>query len=387
MSSCPSLSSFFLNTMCPPSVGGATFLIVAYSTVIAVGLLGNAGLVFIIARQQELRNVTNILIANLSCSDILMCLVCLPVTVIYTLMDHWVLGEALCKVTPFVQCMSVTVSIFSMVLISLERHQLILHPTGWSPAAGHSYLAVGLTWLVACFISLPFLSFNILTDSPLHNASLPTNPFRDHLICMELWPTEKHRLAYTTSLLLFQYCLPLLLVLYCYLRIFLRLRRRRDMMERSRKTQGARRINAMLAAIVAAFALCWLPLTVFNTLFDWNHQALPACQHDAVFSACHLTAMASTCVNPVVYGFLNSNFQKELKSTLQRCQCAQRRAVPESYESFPLSTVGSEGPTKGTSLHRMGSLLSSLPRHETTPPATTSGGATSGGNGGGRSDD
>ena len=86
------------NTMCPPSVGGATFLIVAYSTVIAIGLLGNAGLVFIIARQQELRNVTNILIANLSCSDILMCLVCLPVTVIYTLMDHWVLGEALCKV-------------------------------------------------------------------------------------------------------------------------------------------------------------------------------------------------------------------------------------------------------------------------------------------------
>lgn len=50
---------------------------------------------------------------------------------------------------------------------------------------------------------------------------------RDHLICMELWPSDKHRLAYTTSLLLFQYCLPLLLVLLCYLRIFLRLKRRR----------------------------------------------------------------------------------------------------------------------------------------------------------------
>ena len=74
--------------------------------------------------------------------------------------------------------MSVTVSIFSLVLIALERHQLILHPTGWSPAAGHSYLAVGLTWLVACFISLPFLSFNILTNAPFQNLSLPANPFR-----------------------------------------------------------------------------------------------------------------------------------------------------------------------------------------------------------------
>uniref|UniRef100_A0A3B4G2N4 Neuropeptide Y receptor type 1-like n=2 Tax=Haplochromini TaxID=319058 RepID=A0A3B4G2N4_9CICH len=347
---------------CPPSVGGATFLIVAYSAVIAIGLLGNAGLVFIIARQQELRNVTNILIANLSCSDILMCIVCLPVTVIYTLMDRWVLGEALCKVTPFVQCMSVTVSVFSLVLIALERHQLILHPTGWSPAAGHSYLAVGLTWLVACFISLPFLSFNILTNDPFQNISLPANPFRDHLICMELWPSDKHRLAYTTSLLIFQYCLPLLLVLLCYLRIFLRLRRRRDMLERSRRTRGAQRINVMLLAIVIAFALCWLPLNVFNTLFDWHHQALPDCQHDTVFSACHLTAMASTCINPIVYGFLNSNFQRELKLTLQRCQCGNR--ATESYESFPLSTVGSEGMTKATSLNRMGSMCIPSPRPE-----------------------
>ncbi|XP_074484578.1 neuropeptide Y receptor type 1-like isoform X1 [Sebastes fasciatus] len=402
---------------CPPSVGGATFLIVAYSAVIAIGLLGNAGLVFIIARQQELRNVTNILIANLSCSDILMCVVCLPVTVIYTLMDRWVLGEALCKVTPFVQCMSVTVSVFSLVLIALERHQLILHPTGWSPAAGHSYLAVGLTWLVACFISLPFLSFNILTDDPFQNISLPANPFRDHVICMELWPSDQHRLAYTTSLLLFQYCLPLLLVLLCYLRIFLRLRRRRsrrstslfhsiqtqcidasvpwlcrgcavgvlwylcdgrrpavlcrDMLERSRRTQGAQRINVMLLAIVVAFALCWLPLNVFNTLFDWHHQALPDCQHDAVFSACHLTAMASTCINPVVYGFLNSNFQRELKLTLQRCQCGHRAA--ESYESFPLSTVGSEVTTKATSLNRMGSVCipSARPEISSAIPAVT----------------
>lgn len=251
---------------------------------------------------------------------------------------------------------------------------------------------------------------------------------------MELWPSDKHRLAYMTSLLLFQYCLPLLLVLLCYLRIFLRLKRRRsnncsfiflkalsfsdpsvcdrvllpswccfqcslcielfplgfgvifhsglsdkrhhavlcrDMLERSRRTRGAQRINVMLLAIVIAFALCWLPLNVFNTLFDWHHQALPDCQHDAIFSACHLTAMASTCINPVVYGFLNSNFQKELKSTLQRCQCGTRAV--ESYESFPLSTVGSEGMTKATSLNRMGSVCVLSPRLETSSaiPAKT----------------
>lgn len=138
------------------------------------------------------------------------------------------------------------------------------------------------------------------------------------------------------------------------------------MLERSRRTRGAQRINAMLLAIVVAFALCWLPLNVFNTLFDWHHQALPDCQHDAVFSACHLTAMASTCINPVVYGFLNSNFQRELRTTLQRCQCGTRPG--ESYESFPLSTVGSEGVTKATSLNR---ICVPSPRTETSSSLLT----------------
>ncbi|XP_076126619.1 neuropeptide Y receptor Y8b [Alosa pseudoharengus] len=336
---------------CPTSVTGTTFLIVAYSVVLAVGLVGNTCLVLVITRQKEMRNVTNIFIANLSFSDILVCLVCIPVTVIYTLMDRWILGEALCKFTPFVQCMSVTVSIISMVLIALERHQLIIHPTGWKPVVGHSYLAVAITWMVACFISLPFLSFHVLTEMNFHNLTLPFNPFPDHLVCIEDWPTNEKRLAYTTSLLVFQYFLPLALILLCYVRIFLRLHRRRDMVERTRdarqkKAKGSKRVNIMLASIVVAFAVCWLPLNIFNTVFDWNHEAIPSCHSDAIFSACHLVAMASTCVNPIIYGFLNNNFQKELKALLYRCRCW---GAPEDYESFPLSTV-STGITKGSIL-------------------------------------
>ncbi|MEQ2219681.1 hypothetical protein XENOCAPTIV_021866 [Xenoophorus captivus] len=169
---------------------------------------------------------------------------------------------------------------------------------------------------------------------------------------MELWPSDKHRLAYTTSLNISSE-----LSGNGYHSVLCR-----DMLERSRRTRGAHRINIMLLAIVIAFALCWLPLNVFNTLFDWHHQALPDCQHDAVFSACHLTAMASTCINPVVYGFLNSNFQRELRTTLQRCQCGTRAG--ESYESFPLSTVGNEGITKATSLNRTGSVCVPSPRPE-----------------------
>ncbi|KAG9270419.1 neuropeptide Y receptor type 4-like [Astyanax mexicanus] len=338
--------------LCPPSLSGTTFFIVAYSATLAVGLLGNTCLVAVILRQKEMRNVTNIFIANLSFSDILICIFCLPPTIIYTLMDRWILGEALCKVSPFVQCSCVTVSIFTMVLIALERHQLIIHPTGWKPVVGHSYLAVAVTWIVACFISLPFLPFHVLENLRIdsHNFSLPAGASIDHIVCKEEWPSPGNRLAYVTSLLMFQYCFPLVLITFCYLRIFLRLCQRKDIIERTRdarqrKAKHSKRINIMLATIVAVFAFCWLPLTVFNTIFDWNHEALPVC-HNAVFSVCHLMAMASTCVNPIIYGFLNNNFQKELKSLLYQCRCW---GAPENYESFPLSTVSTDI-TKGSVL-------------------------------------
>lgn len=333
---------------CSLSVSGTTFLIIAYSAVMAVGLIGNSCLVFVITWHKEMRNVTNVFIANLSCSDILMCIVCLPVTIIYTLMDRWILGDTLCKLTPFVQCISVSVSIFSLVLIAMERYQLIVHPTGWKPVVGQSYLAVGVTWIVACLISVPFLSYSVLA-LPFQNLSVPFPV--DHFVCMERWPSVRQRRAYTTFLLVFQYFLPLALIAVCYLHVYLRLRRRKDMVERGRNAtqnnnKGSNRINAMLITIVVAFALSWLPLNVFNAVFDWNHEAIPSCSHDTIFSFCHLMAMVSTCVNPVIYGFLNSNFQKQLKSTLLRCRCW---GAAERYESVPLSTVSTEV-TKGSIL-------------------------------------
>ncbi|XP_075766999.1 neuropeptide Y receptor type 1-like [Pelodiscus sinensis] len=327
---------------CGASVGNSTLLIVAYSALLAVGLVGNLCLVGAIARHKQPRNVTSIFIANLACSDLLMSLVCLPVTVIYTLMDRWVLGEFLCKASPFAQCVSVTVSILSLAWIALERHQLITNPTGWRPGAGHAYLAVSLTWLVSGCISLPFLAFSVLTDEPFRNLSLPSGAGAGQLVCVEKWPSDGHRLAYTTCLLLFQYFLPLLLILACYCRVFLRLRRRRDMLERSKdgaRAASHRRVSVMLACLVAAFAACWLPLTVFNALYDWAHELISVCHHNLIFSLCHLAAMASTCINPLLYGFLNSNFQQELKALLARCSCP---AGKDAYESFPLSTVSTE---------------------------------------------
>ncbi|XP_041865402.1 neuropeptide Y receptor type 4 [Melanotaenia boesemani] len=358
-------------------------LVVWYSLTMVLGLVGNIGLICIITHRREKVNVTSIFICNLSFSDILVCVFCLPFTVIYTLMDHWVFGSLLCRLVPFIQCMSVTVSVLSLVFIALERHQLIINPSGWKPSIPQAYIAVILIWILASFTSTPFLAFQLLTNEPYtnvvlpfdlrvsphayvnaslpqpvshtyRNSSVPLNLYRSlfsyvptspHMeACVEHWPSQEHRVAYTTWLLLFQYCGPLLLVLLCYVRVFVRLRHRKEMLDRARIPESqrithSRRINIMLVALITAFALCWLPLTIFNVVADWNQEALPVCHHNLLFSLCHLLAMSSTCINPIIYGFLNSNFRQEVREVLLHCRCFP---LEEECEHFPMSTVHME---------------------------------------------
>nr|XP_006116080.1 neuropeptide Y receptor type 6-like [Pelodiscus sinensis]XP_014425470.1 neuropeptide Y receptor type 6-like [Pelodiscus sinensis] len=325
---------------CQPSFPAVFLLIMAYTIVTVVGLFGNFCLIIIIKRQKEAQNVTNILIANLSLSDVLICIMCIPFTVAYTLMDYWIFGEAMCKISSFVQSMSVTVSIFSLVLIAVERHQLIVNPRGWKPNISHAYWGIIFIWGVSLIMSIPFFIFHQLSDEPFINLSYHSDFYMNKVVCIEAWPSVAERLVFTTSLLVFQYCFPLGFIFICYLKIFVCLRRRHGKVDGMRENESrlneSKRINMMLISIVVTFAACWLPLNIFNVVFDWNSEALMNCHHNLVFTLCHLVAMLSTCINPIFYGFLNKNFQKDLIVIIHHCRCF---APQEEYENIALSTL------------------------------------------------
>uniref|UniRef100_A0A8C5Q5T8 G-protein coupled receptors family 1 profile domain-containing protein n=1 Tax=Leptobrachium leishanense TaxID=445787 RepID=A0A8C5Q5T8_9ANUR len=313
----------------------------SYSLATVMGLLGNASLIYVIFQQRKKANVTLILIANLAFSDMLVCAFCLPITAIYTMMDYWVFGLGLCKITNFVQCASVTVSALILVLIAFERHQLILHPTGWKPTIPQAYAAVLLVWVLASLLCVPFVSSVVLTNVLHKNTSQVVDFLVDKPLCMEKWTSSQQKVAYTIALQLLQYIVPLCLILGCYLRISVHLKRRDALFRRN--DNHMKRINIMLASMVGAFAFCWLPLHVFNNIVDWNHELISVCYHNLIFSFCHLLAMISTCVNPVIYGVLNSNVNQELKELFQKCTGRKRKRVDatQEQEKHPLSVMQS----------------------------------------------
>ncbi|XP_060621319.2 neuropeptide Y receptor type 6-like [Anolis sagrei] len=325
---------------CQPSFPAVFLLITAYAIVTLVGLLGNLCLIVIIGKQKESQNVTNILIANLSVSDILISVMCIPFTAAYTLMDYWVFGEAMCKMNNFVQSMSVTVSTFSLVLIAIERYQLIVNPRGWKPKISHAFWGIVFIWAFSIIISTPFFIFHQIADHPLSNHS---DIYMNKVVCIEMWPSIEERRGYTTTMLVCQYFFPLGFIFICYLKIFVCLQKRYgkvdNIKENENRLNESKRINAMLISIVVTFGACWLPLNVFNVMFDWNYEALISCHHNVIFILCHLVAMISTCVNPFFYGFLNKNFQKDLVILFHNFRCFESQ---ELYENIALSTVNTD---------------------------------------------
>lgn len=324
----------FADYECHSSAPVLLALVGGYSAVGLVGLLGNLCLICVIRRQKETQNVTNLLIGNLAVSDMLVCVICIPFTMVYTLMDHWMFGEAMCKVTSFVQCLSISVSSFSLVLIAVERYQLIVNPRGWKPSMTHAHWSIVGIWLGSAALSLPYLVFFHLSDEPFRNIS--HGFYRDKYACIDGWPSEQGRLGFNTCLLLVQYVAPLCFILVCYGRVLACLRRRGGRRECEARLSESKRINTLLVSIVVAFAACWLPLNIFNLLFDWHHETLLSCHHNLLFTLCHMVAMGSTCINLVFYGLLNRNFQKDLQGMMRLC-CAC--SSPEVYNNVGMSAL------------------------------------------------
>ena len=81
-------------------------LIAAYVIVFILALAGNILVIVAVLRNPQMRTVTNYYIINLSAADILVSLICMPVTVVMDTTETWYFGYVACKVIPYFQVRS-----------------------------------------------------------------------------------------------------------------------------------------------------------------------------------------------------------------------------------------------------------------------------------------
>ncbi|XP_044537620.1 neuropeptide Y receptor type 5 [Gracilinanus agilis] len=183
------------------------FVIGLYSTISVLGFMGNMLILMALMKKCKQKTIVNFFIGNLAFSDILVVLFCSPFTLSALLLDQWVLGELMCRLMPFLQCTSVLVSTLILISIAIVRYQRIKYPLSKSLTVRQGCYLVGLSWAVGFVICSPLPIFYRLVEPNGNNGTNTTAP---KYVCVEAWPKESYRIAFSLCLLVVQYILPLI---------------------------------------------------------------------------------------------------------------------------------------------------------------------------------
>lgn len=74
-----------------------------YATILLLAVVGNALVIMTLVQNRRMRTITNVFLLNLAVSDILLGVLCMPITLIGTLLRDFVFGEVMCKLLPYLQ--------------------------------------------------------------------------------------------------------------------------------------------------------------------------------------------------------------------------------------------------------------------------------------------
>ncbi|XP_037725100.1 gastrin/cholecystokinin type B receptor [Drosophila subpulchrella] len=199
-----------------PSPGSSTtgmpvWLIPSYSVILLCAVLGNLLVISTLVQNRRMRTITNVFLLNLAISDMLLGVLCMPVTLVGTLLRNFIFGEFLCKLFQFSQAASVAVSSWTLVAISCERYYAICHPLrsrSWQTIS-HAYKIIGFIWLggILCMTPIAIFSQLIPTSRP------------GYCKCREFWPDQGYELFYNILLDFLLLVLPLLVLCVAYILI------------------------------------------------------------------------------------------------------------------------------------------------------------------------
>ncbi|XP_058056140.1 neuropeptide F receptor [Anopheles bellator] len=313
-------------------------LIVMYGTLIVFGATGNSLVVLAVARKPQMRTARNMFIVNLAVSDLLLCLVTMPLTLVEILTKYWPMGRLpfLCKSIGTLQATSIFVSTISITAIALDRYQVIVYPTRDSLQRWAAIAILTGIWIFSIVLASPMF----ITRQLIHyDVNLPSLGIEYVSYCVEDWPINYGRVYYSAFTLCVQYVLPILIVSVAYLRIYLKLKHRlvvsttttgatgtgrgrpsakegQPLRERERGRR-MQRTNYLLISIALIFGVSWLPLNLFNLFADLYVHAITQ-EIMVAYAICHMVGMSSACSNPLLYGWLNDNFRKEFNELLCR---------------------------------------------------------------------
>ncbi|KAK2157161.1 hypothetical protein LSH36_196g00008 [Paralvinella palmiformis] len=241
-------------------------------------------------------------------------LICMPMAIGQSVHKLWIYGEFMCKMTTYMQGVSVSASVFTLMVLSVDRFLAIRHPMTFRSFSASRYAVSILTclWILATGTMVPLMLVRRIQTVSLAHHVEPLH------FCTEIWRYAHGRRIYDAFLFVFMFVMPGCFITASYSLIGCKLWtekeqiHRRDSRAGREQTEkvmaGRRRVARMLAALAIVFACCWLPYHLHNLYLDFAELHAVAAIEALPFTI--LLGHANSAFNPILYCFMNKNFRK-----------------------------------------------------------------------------
>ncbi|XP_051885539.1 D(4) dopamine receptor-like [Pristis pectinata] len=186
----------------PPLPGHHVPALVLGTLLILLIIAGNLLVCLSVCTERPLRTATNVFIASLAVSDLLLALLVLPLYVFQEFQGGvWTLGPGLCDYLMTMDVMLCTASIFNLCAISVDRFIAVSVPLNYSRKHidTRQVALISMTWILAFAVASP-IAFG-----------LNHVPDRDASVCR----LEGSRYIIWSSVCSFVLPCPVMLLLYC----------------------------------------------------------------------------------------------------------------------------------------------------------------------------
>ncbi|TNM98009.1 hypothetical protein fugu_014255, partial [Takifugu bimaculatus] len=108
------------------------------------GLVNNLLVLVLFCRYKMLRSPINLLLMNISISDLLVCVLGTPFSFAASTQGRWLIGEAGCVWYGFANSLFGVVSLISLAVLSFERYSTMMTPTEADPS-NYCKVCLGIT--------------------------------------------------------------------------------------------------------------------------------------------------------------------------------------------------------------------------------------------------
>ncbi|XP_035788287.1 substance-P receptor-like isoform X2 [Anopheles albimanus] len=324
-------------------IGLLVLLSLFYGTISLLAVIGNSLVIWIVLTTKQMQTITNMFIANLALADVTIGVFAIPFQFQAALLQRWNLPEFMCPFCPFVQLISVNVSVFTLTAIAVDRHRAIINPLRARTSKNISKFVISAIWLLSFALAAPILFalrvrpvYNIVLGGMNETYTNVTVPF-----CKVVNFEHAEIQLYRYVLVLVQYFIPLFVISFVYIQMAFRLwgsktpgnaQDSRDITMLKNK----KKVIKMLIIVVALFGVCWFPLQLYNIL----HVTVPEINEyrfiNIIWFVCDWLAMSNSCYNPFIYGIYNEKFKREFR---KRYPFKRGQSFAHQHESDKTSSI------------------------------------------------